>query len=225
MTEFATAMRTAFPAPVRRPSFTKHSSHCSICRHPRRSEIERDFLEWWGPREIARRYGLGSHTTVYRHAHALGLFVRRRRALQIALRLGRLIEQAGDWESVEASVGSAVRLLARGKARRALVKDARSLPARGLPDSAHPEETRESHRGGDRGPGGAAAIARRPRRSPAGEAGSAAVAAVRLRIAQGNKSAARFTRTRQGPFALVGWATAGVCRGGPRTTTLPPLAV
>jgi hypothetical protein len=117
MPEIALRKRPTAPAPSRQPSLAMHAGQCSICRHARRAEIETAFLAWRGPRAIADDYGLGSHTTVYRHAHALGLFARRERALQFALRLSQLIDRAGDWESTETDIRSAMRLLARRRAR------------------------------------------------------------------------------------------------------------
>src|ERR1700722_2098742 len=58
-----------------------HSRRCAICRHPDRLFIELEFLEWGHPALIAHEYNLSDRHTVYRHAHAAGLFVRRRRNL------------------------------------------------------------------------------------------------------------------------------------------------
>lgn len=104
-----------------------HASQCTICRHPQREEIERDFLDWTGPREIAREYGLGSHTPVYRHAHALGLFYRRQHTLPFAL--GRLIERVNDVKPTAASIISAIRLMAKLNARGEYTEEAEAAPA------------------------------------------------------------------------------------------------
>ena len=37
-------------------------------------EIEGDFISWRSPAAIATEYGLADRASVYRHAHALGLF-------------------------------------------------------------------------------------------------------------------------------------------------------
>jgi len=58
-----------------------HSRKCAICRHPDRLLIELEFLEWGHPALIAYEYNLSDRNTVYRHAHAAGLFVRRCRNL------------------------------------------------------------------------------------------------------------------------------------------------
>jgi hypothetical protein len=58
---------------------------CKICSHIHREEIERDFMSWKSPALIAKNYGLKDRSSVYRHAHALGLFPRRRRNVRAAL--------------------------------------------------------------------------------------------------------------------------------------------
>jgi hypothetical protein len=99
------------PTSVRRPKPSMHAGKCSICRHPQRAEIESAFLEWIRPWDIAREYGLGSRTAVYRHAHALGLFERRDRAVRFAL--GRLIERVDEVKPTAAGIVAAIRLLAK----------------------------------------------------------------------------------------------------------------
>jgi len=63
----------------------RHARVCTIWRHPRRSEIEEDFICWATPREIALRSDACT-SAVYRHAHTTGLFKVRRKVLE---RLGR----------------------------------------------------------------------------------------------------------------------------------------
>jgi hypothetical protein len=111
MPEFNARRKNSAPVPPGRANPVVHARQCSICRHPQRADIERAFLDWTGPREISREYGLSSHTTVYRHAHALGLFLRRERALRFAL--GRLIERVGEVRPTAASIVSAIRLMAK----------------------------------------------------------------------------------------------------------------
>jgi hypothetical protein len=59
------------------PDLLRHVRKCCICRHPRREDIEFDFLTWRNPREITAEYGLAHHSAIYRHAHATGLASRR----------------------------------------------------------------------------------------------------------------------------------------------------
>jgi hypothetical protein len=68
-----------------RPSRDRHSRKCQICSHPRRQDIEQDFLRWLSPDRIAAQYGLADHSTVYRHVHATGLFKRRSDSIHLAL--------------------------------------------------------------------------------------------------------------------------------------------
>jgi hypothetical protein len=70
----------------------RHNRKCIICKHPQRAEIEQDFLLWRNPHEIVAAYSLPHYSTIYRHAHALGLS--RRRNENIRTVLDFLIEKA-----------------------------------------------------------------------------------------------------------------------------------
>jgi hypothetical protein len=59
----------------------RHARTCSICRHPQRYDIERDFICWERPFAIALRSSVCT-SGLYRHAHATGLFKLRRQALE-----------------------------------------------------------------------------------------------------------------------------------------------
>lgn len=84
----------------------RHAAECRICSHPLRDEIERDFVNWRSPAAITKHYELGHRATVYRHAHALGLFSKRQRNVRAALE--RIIEKAGEVEPTAAAVVAAV---------------------------------------------------------------------------------------------------------------------
>jgi hypothetical protein len=58
------------------------------------AEIETDFIAWSSPAAIAKEYGLSDRSSIYRHAHALGLFAKRQRNVRAALE--RIIEKAGE---------------------------------------------------------------------------------------------------------------------------------
>lgn len=75
-----------------RAALRRHARKCSVCRHPNRTEIEQDFLCWHSPDAIAKNYGIADHSSIYRHAHAAGLFERRNQTLRLAL--GPIIEKA-----------------------------------------------------------------------------------------------------------------------------------
>ena len=51
----------------------RHAAGCGICNHSHKDEIERDLINRKSPTRIAKEYGLKDRSSVYRHAHALGL--------------------------------------------------------------------------------------------------------------------------------------------------------
>jgi hypothetical protein len=61
------------------PDFDRHARRCSICSHPDRDAIEGEFIRWASPRRLAKDYQIADRASLYRHAHATGLFPRRRR--------------------------------------------------------------------------------------------------------------------------------------------------
>ncbi|MFZ0634976.1 MAG: hypothetical protein WA755_05640 [Candidatus Acidiferrales bacterium] len=77
----------------RRANLNRHKRVCAICRHAHRDAIEEDFLRWVSPADIAEQHKLYDRQTIYRHAHATGLWERRRHTLRFALE--SLIERAG----------------------------------------------------------------------------------------------------------------------------------
>jgi len=89
----------------------RHTANCGICKHPQREEIERKFLAWVGPADIAEEYGLGDRTTVYRHGVALNLYDKRRRNVRAALE--HIIEKAGGVDVNAAAVVAAVQAYAK----------------------------------------------------------------------------------------------------------------
>lgn len=89
----------------------RHEFACKVCSHEQREAIERDFVNWRGPVEIAREYKLADRASVYRHAHALGLFAKRQRNVRAALE--RIIERAGDVEVNASAVVQAVATYAK----------------------------------------------------------------------------------------------------------------
>jgi len=94
-----------------RVSLGRHKSGCTVCAHKRRDEIESDFVAWKSPASIADEYGLADRASVYRHAHAFGLFARRQRNLRSALE--RIIERADDADVTAAAVVAAVQAYAK----------------------------------------------------------------------------------------------------------------
>src|SRR5215472_19216977 len=84
----------------------RHSTECRVCAHAQREEIEREFVNWRSPAAIAKAYGLRHRASVYRHAHALGLFPKRQRNVRAALE--KFIERADEVEVTAATVVAAV---------------------------------------------------------------------------------------------------------------------
>ena len=91
---------------VSKVSLGRHRRCCSICCHEKCEEIEEEFLSWRSPAVIARDFGLADRTSVYRHAHALGLFEKRKRNIRAALE--RIIEKAGEVDVTASAVVAAV---------------------------------------------------------------------------------------------------------------------
>jgi len=84
----------------------RHSKSCSICTHPNREDIERDFVAWKSMSTICKEYRISDPRKMYRHANALGLYAKRQRNVRSALE--KIIEQAGDVEVNAAAVVAAI---------------------------------------------------------------------------------------------------------------------
>ena len=87
-------------------SLGRHRRNCTICRHPRRDEIEHDFVGWRSPAIIVEEFGLADRSSIYRHAHAFDLLAKRQRNIRAALE--RIIEQADQVEVTAAVIVAAV---------------------------------------------------------------------------------------------------------------------
>jgi len=92
-------------------SIGRHQRACTVCGHDRREEIESAFIGWRSPAAIAEEYGLADRASVYRHAHALGLFKKRQRNVRAALE--RIIEKAGEVDVTASAVVAAVQAYAK----------------------------------------------------------------------------------------------------------------
>jgi len=66
-------------------SLKYHRLRCQICKHACRQHIEEAFLQWRSPKVIMHCFGIKTETTIYHHAHAVGLFDLRNRSLSHAL--------------------------------------------------------------------------------------------------------------------------------------------
>ena len=63
----------------------RHSRKCIICHHPEREAIEEEFLHWRAPWKLAEDYNIADYRTIYRHARAAGILLKRRENLHSAL--------------------------------------------------------------------------------------------------------------------------------------------
>src|SRR5689334_190009 len=79
----------------------RHEFKCSVCGHPERAQIERDFIFWVSVSRIAKQHSL-TRDSIYRHAQARDLVERRRRNVRAALE--KIIEKAGEVEVNAAAV-------------------------------------------------------------------------------------------------------------------------
>jgi len=82
-----------------------------VCAHDQREEIEAAFIGWKSPAAIAEEYGLADRASVYRHAHALGLFPKRQRNVRAALE--HIIEQATKVDVTASAVVAAIQAYAK----------------------------------------------------------------------------------------------------------------
>jgi hypothetical protein len=92
-------------------SLGRHQRACSVCAHQQREEIETAFTGWRSPAAIAEEFGLADRASVYRHAHAVGLFPKRQKNVRAALE--RIIEKAGEVDVTASAVVSAVQAYAK----------------------------------------------------------------------------------------------------------------
>ena len=93
-----------------KPNPGRHRTICKVCNHDKRDEIEQDWLSWGNTSRIAEEYGL-TRDSLYRHAHACGLFEKRGKSLKKALE--RIIEHAETVEVNASAVVSAIQAYAK----------------------------------------------------------------------------------------------------------------
>ena len=87
------ARRTPSRTREPQPTCDRHGRKCAICADPYRDEIEELFLDWRSPSEIAEELGIHLRT-LYRHAHATGLYAKRQGRLRTVL--DRILESVDD---------------------------------------------------------------------------------------------------------------------------------
>lgn len=102
--------RKQSPPPSPSLDLVQHARRCAVCKHPEREAIEEAFLQWQNVPHITSEFGLPNRSSVYRHAHAFGLFPRREAGLRFAL--GYIIEEAECIQPNASDVVAAVRACA-----------------------------------------------------------------------------------------------------------------
>ena len=91
----------------RASSLKRHEAQCSICQSTYRKEFEENFLRWSTAADWSR-WGFEKYT-VYRHAHALGLFEKRRENYKSALE--RILETGSQTYTTAGNVVAAAKVL------------------------------------------------------------------------------------------------------------------
>lgn len=107
-----TLLRRTKLAPLQGPREKgRHARPCTVCKHPERPAIEEAFLNWRSAPDIVEEYGIAHHSALYRHAHATGLFDRRRGHIRSALEF--IIERASEVQPTASGIINPVRAYAR----------------------------------------------------------------------------------------------------------------
>ena len=130
--------QSTIPETSSRPNLGRHAAACRICHHPLREDIEQDFVDWRSRTKITKDYKLRDRSSLYRHAHALNLFRRRRRNVRVALE--HIIEHAGDVDVNASAVVAAIQVYAKINARGEWVEPDEHLAFHDLFDRMSPEE-------------------------------------------------------------------------------------
>lgn len=94
-----------------RPDLSRHERKCHVCCSPHREAIEEEFLHWLNPIQIAVNYNVPDSRSIYRHAHATGLFSKRQRNVRSALEY--IISKAESAKVTADSVVHAVKAYCR----------------------------------------------------------------------------------------------------------------
>jgi hypothetical protein len=89
-----------------RADLAYHRIRCKVCAHPKRDVIEQEFLRWRSPEKLAEDYRIADHSSIYRHAHATGLYARRRQRVRDALET--FIERAREVKPTASEVIRAI---------------------------------------------------------------------------------------------------------------------
>ncbi|MFZ0856264.1 MAG: hypothetical protein WAN10_05365 [Candidatus Acidiferrales bacterium] len=92
-------------------SLARHARKCAICNHPHRAAIDDDFVSWRSESSITLDYQLPSRSSVYRHAAATGILLRRRLNLRGVAE--RILERVDEAPPTAATILRAMRIFAQ----------------------------------------------------------------------------------------------------------------
>ncbi|HXT86589.1 MAG TPA: hypothetical protein VN745_06175, partial [Verrucomicrobiae bacterium] len=91
------------------PDFERHSRKCQVCHSRYVEEIEEAYYNWSSAQWIINVFNISYDDAVYRHARAIGLDLRRRKNVAIAVE--KLIEKVDEVTVTSSTVLRAVRAL------------------------------------------------------------------------------------------------------------------
>lgn len=92
--------------------FDRHARKCQICNHPDMDDIEDEYISWTATDCIRNSFKLKGESTIYRHARATGLDLRRRENLAVVLE--KVLQEIDNTETPTVSeILRAARILAR----------------------------------------------------------------------------------------------------------------
>lgn len=98
------------------PGFDRHARKCQICHHPDMDDIEEEYVSWTATDDIRKSFKLKGESTIYRHARATGLDLRRRENLAVVLE--KVLQEIDNTETPTVSeILRAARILARLNSR------------------------------------------------------------------------------------------------------------
>lgn len=91
------------------PDFERHSRKCQVCHSRWVEEIEEAYYNWSSAQWIINAFNISYDDAVYRHARAIGLDIKRRKNVVIAVE--KLIEKVDEVAVTSSTVLRAVRAL------------------------------------------------------------------------------------------------------------------
>ena len=179
LSQIPAGTRLRFEPPL--PSRAMHVARCKICRFDVENAIDEAFVNWECVYKIAREFEISARS-IYRHAHATGLFAKRDRNIRRAL--GHLLHEADRVVPTADSVVSAAKVFAHINSRGEWVNPpARVIYSKACSPRRAPQQSGKRTRQRTGPPRGPARTASAGQPSPA--AGSRHRAARKLPVTRG----------------------------------------